>query len=463
VTTLPAGASLASRSNRDVIVFPAPVFERVRAHLLSATPLESAHFLFARPVKSPAGAWRLIVHDELELEDSQYTRRTEVGIELPPVVVAQVLKRAGQTGSCIIAAHSHPFHGFVRPSPTDLRGESDLLPAFQRRVPGVPHARLIVGMDGLHAGLMGHLQEGGATLRIQTMGSTLTTIGPSFETPHYAVQHDRQILAFGQDGQAQLRALRVAIVGLGGTGSIAAEQLAHLGVGSFLLIDMDSIDPTSLNRVVGTTPEDVGRPKIEIAQRMVQRINPAADVQILHADIRDAEILRHLLDVDFFLICTDSHGSRAVITQFAYQYLVPGIDMGVVIHANTEGVSHIAGRVQMLGPGLPCLLCGNVLDSEEVRRDLLTDAARAADPYIPGQGVAQPAVISINGATSSLAVTMLLSAVTGVPIATRNQRLRLESGIISRVETEAHSNCPVCSPSGALAKGDTWPMPGRSA
>jgi hypothetical protein len=58
---------------------------------------------------------------------------------------------------------------------------------------------------------------------------------------------------------------------------------------------------------------------------------------------------------------------------------------------------------------------------------------------------------------------MLLSAVTGVPYASRNQRLRQESGIVSRVEVEPRGNCPICSARGAMAKGDSWPMPGRGA
>src|SRR6266511_2083660 len=46
---------------------------------------------------------------------------------------------------------------------------------------------------------------------------------------------------------------------------------------------------------------------------------------------------------------------------------------------------------------------------------------RARDRYIDGAFVPQPSVISINSAAASLAVTMMLSAVTGVPVRTRNQ------------------------------------------
>jgi hypothetical protein len=168
------------------------------------------------------------------------------------------------------------------------------------------------------------------------------------------------------------------------------------------------------------------------------------------------------LDVDAFLCCTDSQGSRAVLTQLAYQYALPGIDIGVVISASDGRVTRVSGRVQMLSPGAACLLCGAVLDPEAVRRDLLTDEARAADRYVIGDAVAQPAVVSINSAATSLAITMLLSAVTGVPFGTRQLRLRLESGVVSSVSTTPAERCPWCSEHGALLRGDTWPMPGRS-
>jgi molybdopterin-synthase adenylyltransferase len=49
------------------------------------------------------------------------------------------------------------------------------------------------------------------------------------------------------------------------TGSIVAQQLVHLGVRDFILVNPDILDVTNLNRVAGATPDDVGKPKVEIA------------------------------------------------------------------------------------------------------------------------------------------------------------------------------------------------------
>src|SRR3546814_2368157 len=75
---------------------------------------------------------------------------------------------------------------------------------------------------------------------------------------------------------------------------------------------------------------------------------------------------------DFIFLCTDSHASRAVVCQAAYQYLVPVIDMGVSVSTADGAITHVTGRVQMLAPGLACLTCTGALDGEQVRREMLT-------------------------------------------------------------------------------------------
>lgn len=446
---------------RHRLLFASSELRRVRELLLAEAPLETAAFLLARPVQTLGGSWRLLVHDVLELSHKEYAARSEVAIDLPPATVARAIGAARATGSSLILAHSHPM-GDVTPSERDLAGERQLLPAFRRRVPAVPHGRLIVAPGNVHAALFA---PGGAeeVLEVWEVGEDVTRhdyIGPGDDND-IAEVFDRQVRAFGAKGQSRLASLAVGIVGLGGTGSIVAQQLAHLGVGAFILVDPDHLESTNLNRVVGTRPSDLRRPKVEIARDMILTVNPDAHVDAIVANIADAASARVLLDADVVLCCTDSHGSRSVLSQVAFQYLLPMIDMGVAIQATPTGISHVSGRVQMLSPGLPCLLCTGVLDPEAVRRDLLTPEARAADPYIVGAPTPQPAVISINGTASSLAVTMMLSATTGIPVAARHQRLRLETGVVTRVDAESQPGCPVCS--AALACGDTWPMPGRHA
>jgi molybdopterin-synthase adenylyltransferase len=452
---------MSTKIPRHVLVFTQEMFKSLKRDLLADAPLESAAYALARPVFTPEGSWRLIVYEIISIDPSEYLSRSSVSIELSPRVVAASYQRARSEKSSLVLIHTHPFDGVIEPSPRDLAGEAIMRPFLHQRMPTLPHVRLIIGMNGLHAAL---LEPSGkeVALDVISVGRDVTSLFSSDKRENIAADiHDRQIRAFGTEGQQILSKLRVAIVGLGGTGSVVAQQLAHLGVGSLLLIDPDKLEKTNLNRVVGSRVEDVGLDKVTVAERMIRSINSKIQIKSLNADICDSEIARQLLDSDFFFCCTDSHGSRVVLTQIAYQYLVPGIDLGVIIRAENDIITHINGRVQMLAPGLACLICQNLLDPEQIRRDLMTEKSRLADPYIVGGGVPQPAVISINSATASMATTMFLSAVTGIPFSARHQQLRFEMGMTRAIESDPQLRCPLCSIRGTFLRGDSIAFPGR--
>ena len=255
--------------------------------------------------------------------------------------------------------------------------------------------------------------------------------------------------------------MQVAVVGAGGTGSLTIQQLAHLGVRDFLLIDFDPADTTSLNRLVGASPGDVGAPKIEIAARAIRAISPAAKVRVVAGDIADDHIAQELLDRDVIFGCTDSHASRAILGQVAYQYLIPVIDMGVSISVRDGILSKITGRAQLLAPGLPCFACLELLDSETIRREMMTPEQRNADRYIDGAQEPQPSVISLNATMSSLAVTMFLGLVTEAPLEAAFLRYDGMKGLVRPVAGATDPECYVCSSANGFARADEWPLPTR--
>ena len=228
-----------------------------------------------------------------------------------------------------------------------------------------------------------------------------------------------------------------------------------------MLIDPDTIEPSNLNRVVGSAASDVGSSKTDVAARLVRTIRPSALIQRAEASVLRNDTAKLLLDTDVFFCCTDSHGSRAVLNQLSYQYFLPGFDIGAQITVEAGRVKAFGGRVQMLSPGLSCLVCGGILDPETVRRDLMSDFERRADPYIIGGHLAQPSVISLNSTVCSLCITMFLSAAVGVPAKSRYQIYRAESGSVRAISNEPVPNCVVCSEMGAYGRGDRWQQPGR--
>jgi hypothetical protein len=212
---------------------------------------------------------------------------------------------------------------------------------------------------------------------------------------------------------------------------------------------------------VGATEADISKPKVEVAAALAKRINSKVHAETIRDSVLLARVAEKLVDVDFLFACTDSHGSRAVLNQLAYQYLIPTIDMGVIIVAPDAKIQQIAGRAQMLAPGLGCLWCGKLLDSDKVRIDLLTDFERAADPYINGANEPAPAVISLNATMVSMAVTMFLSAAIGIPSRPRYINYDGMTGKVRPAEVSRHPKCIDCSLPRGLARANEWPLRAR--
>lgn len=446
---------------RHRLIFRVEDFQNLKQKLFLNSTLETAAVVFARAVPTVLGGWRLLAADVLHPADEDYRERTEIRISLTPEFVNRVFEKARSSGHSVFWTHTHPG-GLLQPSSHDLAGEQVMVPRLRYHAPGIPHGRLIFADTGLHAALF-LPDDTEVPLEVQSVGQSLQQ-HTALET-QTGERFDRQILAFGEEGQHKLQQLRVAVVGAGGTGSLTLQQLAHLGVRHFYIFEPDLVDTSNLNRLVGASPEDVGRTKADVAQDMILRINPEATVTLFTGDVTRYMVNRHLLDCDFFMGCTDSHGSREVLSRISYQYHLPGIDMGVAIHLpqNPSQNLRMVGRVQMLAAGLPCLLCCEVLDPEQVRRDMQTELERKTDPYFMGEGtrVHQPAVISLNSTVAGLAVSMFLAATTGIPVQPRSQQVDFNRGLVRSTVTEPMPECPHCAAHLALGQGDEWQRPGR--
>jgi molybdopterin-synthase adenylyltransferase len=444
------------------IIFGDSSLSALRDALLSAAPREAAALLLAGRAGS-GDQTRLLVREYFQVPSESYQAQERLRAVIDPSFIMPLLKRARKEGLSLVLTHTHPFAEEAQFSPVDDEGERVLIPSLFARTGDCPHGALVLTSKDCSARIW---TQAGAEPRylapVVEVGRDVRIHEPN-HSRSVAISHryDRSVRAFGAEGQATLASLSVGIIGLGGIGSVVAEQLAHLGVGRLLLLDPDAIEETNLNRVVGAARKDIGRSKVEVAAEAARWVNPQVETTAIQGDVIVSNDARHMLSSDFLFCCTDSHGSRAVINQIAYQYVIPTIDLGVRIQVRASAVESVTGRVQMLAPGLPCLVCDELLDPEEVRRDLLSGEARARDPYIVGAAEPQPAVISLNGAVASLGVTMMLSAVTGLPVAARHQLVLFNKGVVRAAAADPSPECVVCSLRGVLARGDTWPMAGR--
>ena len=213
---------------------------------------------------------------------------------------------------------------------------------------------------------------------------------------------DRQSF-LGPDSDAVFAGITVGLVGLGGGNSHVAQQLAHLGVGGYVLADDDIITLTNLNRLVGGTREDVRveRPKVDISERVIRAVNPEA--RISSHPTKWQMVGDALKTCDVIIGGLDHLGAKDELEAFCRRFMIPYIDMGMdVHHLETTNEYLVAGQVVLSSPGTPCLRC----------LKLVTDEALEAEAKRYGDAGSKPQVVWPNGVLASTAVGLFVQLVT---------------------------------------------------
>lgn len=207
----------------------------------------------------------------------------------------------------------------------------------------------------------------------------------------------------GPKSDGILASANVGIIGLGGGGSHIAQQLAHVGVGNFLLFDPDKVEDTNLNRLVGATLRDVKRQvlKTKIAYRLIKGINPRAKVTQIPKPWQEEPLA--LRDCDIVFGCVDTYGARDEIERACRRFLIPYIDIGMDV-TETQGSPGyvISGQMILSVPGAICMRCMGFLNEK-----VLSEEARRY-----GAAGGRPQVIWPNGVLASIAVGAFVQLVT---------------------------------------------------
>ncbi len=145
-----------------------------------------------------------------------------------------------------------------------------------------------------------------------------------------ADRYHKQRIFLGREPEARLRSRRVAIVGLGGTGSVLACWLARAGVGHLALMDRDLVDVSNLHRQILYAQADVGRPKAEVAARHLKEANDQVDLKPLVTDLTSGNARELLSDYDLILDGTDNFEARFLINDVAIATGTPWIYTGAI-------------------------------------------------------------------------------------------------------------------------------------
>lgn len=160
----------------------------------------------------------------------------------------------------------------------------------------------------------------------------------------------------------KIRDYTVAVVGVGGVGSVAAEMLTRCGIGKLLLFDYDKVEMANMNRLF-FQPHQAGLSKVEAAAKTLSFINPDVRFETHNYNITTVDNFQHFMDcirtgsingnrpVDLVLSCVDNFEARMAINTACNELNQIWIESGVSENA-------VSGHIQVIVPGeTACFAC----------------------------------------------------------------------------------------------------------
>lgn len=125
-----------------------------------------------------------------------------------------------------------------------------------------------------------------------------------------------------------LKTKTVMVIGLGGVGGHAFESLVRSGIENIIVIDNDVIDITNLNRQVLAYQSTIGKPKVEIAKKIAENINPNCQIVPLKIFLTE-ENIREIFNqkIDFVIDAIDTINTKKVIIKKCTKENIPFISI----------------------------------------------------------------------------------------------------------------------------------------
>lgn len=274
---------------------------------------------------------------------------------------------------------------------------------------------------------------------------------------------DRSLALTGRGALGRLSQMRGAVIGASGTGSLVMELLLRAGVGEIVVFEFDVIKDHNLNRILYARQRDADA-SVEKATRLTEALNeiglPTRITVIEGGDITKERVALELRGCDFIFGCVDNRDwPRLIMTEVAYQYLIPYLDLGTEIGIDDVGVQSLDSRVSYVAPGRACLVCSGIVSEERMRLEGLGTDERArvlAMGYSTASPLNAPAVMDLNMRSASygmLVLRHLLQPFLDTPLPTHIKE-GLTNYNIKRIQRTADEGCHVCGSNGRLAFGD---------
>jgi molybdopterin/thiamine biosynthesis adenylyltransferase/proteasome lid subunit RPN8/RPN11 len=439
------------------------------AHALTLG-VESAGVLIAGRAED-ANQLTLLGREMLWVPEDWYEVREPDALNIKSPGYVPFLKRAADEGSLALFVHTQP-NARPRPSKWDREVDDQLREVFKLRTRQDLYGSLVAGGSEQTPTLYGEIETGGqveAFKKVRIVGRRVRILRPyagEGESTTLAEEaFDRQIRAFGREGQEALRQLHVGVVGAGGTGSSVCEQLIRLGVGTITVADDDVVDASNLSRLYGANRGDIGMPKVDVVARSARSIGLGTVVEPIDGRLTKEEVAAAFRHCDVLFGCTDDNAGRLVLSRLAYWYLIPAFDVAFRITSADDRITGLYGRVSTLLPETACLLCRRQVNRDAARAEVLPPEERArleVEGYVAGLEEPNPAVVSFTTLVAALGVSQMLERLIGFGADQPPTELivRLQDHKLSGTSPTGNQG-HYCTDPSVLGRGDVDPLLGQ--
>lgn len=418
-------------SRRTFISFPNTVFSTLANRLLDFAPDEAFAVLFGK--REVVGQTRIIkILDVHFAASSDYESQGAGHVRLKREYIYNILRDISRRldVDTLIDVHTHPFaEDEVAFSGVDDADEKRFATFLAEKFPDILFCSIVLSKTQYAARAwdldMATPYPCGAEIRTQTVHEERQN---SASNPIARTSSELQNELFARTelavGTALIRTLsrraRVSIVGLGGLGSVIAENLVHMGFSRLNLIDPDILELSNVSRVVGATHAQAveKEPKVAVVHQHLMAINPDATITALQKDILDPELEELIANSNWIIVATDNYSSRFRCQLLSIKYFIPLISVGVNISVSDGDITDISGEIitARIGDNI-CLNCLGRLNfskiANESHPDLKIRELLVSKGYVQGADVREPAVKTLNSIIGALAVDSLLNQYTG--------------------------------------------------
>ncbi|MFO7864691.1 MAG: tRNA threonylcarbamoyladenosine dehydratase [Salinivirgaceae bacterium] len=134
----------------------------------------------------------------------------------------------------------------------------------------------------------------------------------------------RTKLLFGEDVIRKFHQSHVLIVGLGGVGAYAAEQIVRAGIGKLTIVDADTIEPSNINRQMPALHSTLGQTKVQVMERRLMDINPKLQLTVLNEFLTEETIPGVLEEPYYYVVdAIDTLSPKVQLIRYSLDRQIP--------------------------------------------------------------------------------------------------------------------------------------------